>query len=298
MPIDPVTGGLIVAGAGLAKDLFNIGAQGNLNKKTRRWNEKMAKQSRQWSLDDWNMQNAYNHPREQMARLREAELNPNLVYGNGADVTSGPVRSSDTPQWSPRASEASGQFVGDGIQMFQNAEMHRLMLDNLTAKNTNELLKTSVLAAQAEKLRTSSSKDKQAMSIAEELRETSLQAAMARTKKLSIEADNWQQKMSVDLQNSLEEQLNRNIAAAGKESRERALHPHKVALLVEQAITQRTNRQLTETQKDELMTKMRNLEKDGTLKDLEIELKKSNMTWSDPAVIRYFKKLMDEITNL
>lgn len=33
------------------------------------------------AIDDWNMQNAYNSPKAQMARLKEAGLNPNLVYG-------------------------------------------------------------------------------------------------------------------------------------------------------------------------------------------------------------------------
>lgn len=35
-----------------------------------------------------NKQNEYNKPVNQMARLREAGLNPNLVYGNGADTLS------------------------------------------------------------------------------------------------------------------------------------------------------------------------------------------------------------------
>ena len=34
----------------------------------------------------WNMNNAYNHPVQQMKRLREAGLNPNLVYGSGSVV--------------------------------------------------------------------------------------------------------------------------------------------------------------------------------------------------------------------
>jgi len=31
----------------------------------------------------WHMQNAYNTPKEQMARLKDAGLNPNLIYGSG-----------------------------------------------------------------------------------------------------------------------------------------------------------------------------------------------------------------------
>lgn len=34
------------------------------------------------SWDQWHANNAYNHPSAQMARFREAGLNPNLVYGH------------------------------------------------------------------------------------------------------------------------------------------------------------------------------------------------------------------------
>lgn len=38
---------------------------------------------RKWSEDMWNRQNAYNTPAMQMKRLREAGLNPALMYGQG-----------------------------------------------------------------------------------------------------------------------------------------------------------------------------------------------------------------------
>ena len=39
---------------------------------------------RKWAIEDRDFENAYNHPKQQMQRLKEAGLNPNLVYGNGA----------------------------------------------------------------------------------------------------------------------------------------------------------------------------------------------------------------------
>ena len=34
------------------------------------------------NLENWHRQNKYNHPLEQMQRLKEAGLNPNMIYGN------------------------------------------------------------------------------------------------------------------------------------------------------------------------------------------------------------------------
>lgn len=46
-------------------------------------NQSLAEQDYQRNLNMWNLQNQYNSPTMQMARLRAAGLNPNLVYGGG-----------------------------------------------------------------------------------------------------------------------------------------------------------------------------------------------------------------------
>ena len=45
----------------------------------------------------WEMENEYNKPVNQMARLQEAGLNPNLVYGNGATSLGGSMGSVSQP---------------------------------------------------------------------------------------------------------------------------------------------------------------------------------------------------------
>lgn len=58
----------------------------------------MANQERKWAVQDWEKQNAYNHPLQQMQRLKEAGLNPHLVYGSGAQTASVQMRgTSATP---------------------------------------------------------------------------------------------------------------------------------------------------------------------------------------------------------
>ena len=46
------------------------------------------------NLEQWNRANEYNLPVNQMARLKQAGLNPNLVYGSGA----GQVQAVNSPQ--------------------------------------------------------------------------------------------------------------------------------------------------------------------------------------------------------
>lgn len=46
-------------------------------------NRKLSEQEFQRNVDMWQMQNYYNLPKNQMARLKDAGLNPHLVYGTG-----------------------------------------------------------------------------------------------------------------------------------------------------------------------------------------------------------------------
>jgi hypothetical protein len=66
----------------LGASILNTGSQVYTNAK-----------NRQWALQDWNRQNAFNAPKQQMQRYKEAGLNPNLIYTQ--QNTAGPVRSTD-----------------------------------------------------------------------------------------------------------------------------------------------------------------------------------------------------------
>ncbi len=62
--------------------LFSLLNQRSVNKA----NFKMAEWQNARNIENWQMQNEYNSPANQMQRLKDAGLNPNLVYGNGSVV--------------------------------------------------------------------------------------------------------------------------------------------------------------------------------------------------------------------
>lgn len=85
------TEAIIGAGATIAGAGIGAVSQGNLNKKTREWNAEQAEKQREWSekmyneqnawnYEMWQKQNEYNSPEQQLARMRDAGLNP-LYYG-------------------------------------------------------------------------------------------------------------------------------------------------------------------------------------------------------------------------
>ena len=73
----------LIAAIGAGVSLANSASQLITNRQNQRFSEKMYNQTQADNLKNWNLQNEYNLPQNQMTRLKAAGLNPNLVYGNG-----------------------------------------------------------------------------------------------------------------------------------------------------------------------------------------------------------------------
>ena len=85
--VEPVSTGFLASKAAP----YVIGAVGSLfssifGNRGRRRSESAA---RKFNLEQWHRQNQYNHPIEQMARLKAAGLNPNLIYGTSPGAATG-----------------------------------------------------------------------------------------------------------------------------------------------------------------------------------------------------------------
>lgn len=74
------------AAAAVGSAVYSGIQTGKMNKRAERFSREMYAKQRSDALTDWDKQNAYNDPSSQMARLKDAGLNPNLVYGNGQNA--------------------------------------------------------------------------------------------------------------------------------------------------------------------------------------------------------------------
>lgn len=101
---------------------------------------KMADYEFSNNLKMWNLQNAYNSPSQQMKRLKDAGLNPNLVYGNGAvgNTSGGTLPQYHAPTLDYNSTDVI-QTAGGTLSQFVNLE--------------KVAMEKEVLAAQAESIR-------------------------------------------------------------------------------------------------------------------------------------------------
>ena len=106
-----------------------IAAQKEENQANRDYNLMLARLQNSWNLEQWNRENAYNTPEQQMQRLKAAGLNPDLMYQNGASgltaasspaMTAG-AASSPTDVSNLANKKTVGQIVTEGLDNAQRA---------------------------------------------------------------------------------------------------------------------------------------------------------------------------------
>lgn len=141
MAAEVVAAGLTAA-AGIGSNVAQTIANSNLNKKNRAWQEKMYDQQYQRNVELWKLQNAYNTPAEQVKRLRQAGLNPNLLYGNGSAATgnAGEISAADvpsTPTSVPYDFSQASNGLASGLAMYQNWRMNELNMDKVRSQTEN-----------------------------------------------------------------------------------------------------------------------------------------------------------------
>lgn len=274
---DPITVAAIAGGAQLAGTGISALSQGSMNRKTRQWNEKQYALQRQHSLQDWTMQNEYNSPAAQMQRLKMAGLNPNLVYGKGADNVSGAVRSSDAPSWNPQAPKFDlGAVAQSGLSAYYDTQMRQAQIDNLKTQNTAIANEAILKAAQTEATMQGTATSKFDLGLKSELRQVSLQAATENLRKLTNEID----------------------ISVRADERAAAQNAVSVSEAAERILSLREQRAKTIVEKEQIRAQINNLKNDSELKQLDINLKKMGLQPGDPMILRAAAQKIDSIKEL
>lgn len=158
MPINPFVGSaLVTGGAGLLSGLFGSASAASgakyaaqkaleATRETNAQNYKIWQEQRQYAIDSWNAENAYNTPEAQRSRLEAAGYNPYLAFGDVSN-TGGSISQPAAPQMAAPPESAfpntQGIFAEGLNNAFQNALQvlsSAVQMQNVTAntEKTNQ----------------------------------------------------------------------------------------------------------------------------------------------------------------
>lgn len=221
-------GAIIAGGASLLGSALGFGSQ----KKTNKANMELAKYQNEWqtqenekayqrNLQMWNLQNEYNSPTQQMARLRSAGLNPNLVYGSGVTGNS----AGSTPQYQPadikRAELSSyrgwNQGLTDAVSNFLAYRSNRAQVENMEAQNSLIRQQTATEATRQANIAASTARSEFDLSQANRLKDVSVSMAEAQMSKAQHDASTaWSQSQQSWIKTNIDRALQETRIKVGK----------------------------------------------------------------------------------
>lgn len=302
MPIDPITlaaiSGGVQSGGSALDGYFNRRATRRQNEMSRRHSDNRYNQMRKDALSDFNLTNAYNSPAQQMQRLKEAGLNPHLIYGKGAVQTAQSPKQStaaapqfNVPTSNIGASIASG--LQSGINTFQMAQQKRLNDATIATQQANQ---TKALA-ETGKLMMDTKFGKFTLGLQNELRDTTIQAAkltnlqlQALTSKTTQETSNLKTTQTIGLK-----ELELKKIATSNDVK-------KTALMI---LNSKIDRQFKSAQTQKVQQETKNLletkkilTQTAIIKKWEAELTRRGLNPKDQVAWRLLEKMVSSAKNL
>lgn len=285
----PIVGNMVQGAINTYTGMANVQATKDINEKNivaTRENNALA---RQWALDDWNRTNQYNSPLQQMQRLREAGLNPRLVYNSGAQNTAQMI--SRTQPQTPNLNVPHMppiQLPDFGGALSQIYQMQNIKADLANKEVQNKLLSQNLdkgnldIASKVLK----NEKDSFALGVAKELRDTTLQSVrnkneltLASTAKVQADtAKTVEETKMIPLKYELQKQSFK-LQKATSEAQIAAINAETARKVFELS-------NIAPAQKQKLEQEIKNLELSGELKQWDLRLRSAGINPSDPSYVR------------
>lgn len=263
--------GLTTIGSGLA----NAGITMLQNQQARKWQEQMYNRQLGDAQRAWDMQNAYNSPAEQMNRLKDAGLNPNLVYGSGAVANnSQAMKTPSAGSWSPDKIDV-GTGINQSLFTHLDTELKQMQIETLKKANQLRDQDAVLKSLEAAGKVTRNAKDKLSLDMANQTFHTSLDILNENLQGLKI----------------------KNLVTQGDYELRQAIGVQGLEKGILQMAMMQTSMQTNLVQRQMMYQQIDNMKKDGVLKGLDIALKQKGLTWSDPVYMRIGNAVYEAISS-
>lgn len=230
------------------------------NYMSQKFSEKMYNRTRADNIEFWNMQNAYNSPSSQMARFKDAGLNPNLIYGQGSNGNSNSIPTPDVQSVNFRSPQLQGGKTDVLSAMLAQADLRikNAQVSNIEAQN-------DVIRQQAMQQRLDMERGAFDLNFKTDTRD--------------IDADMKRERLR-QVQSQTDIALNADARAAVTQAT-------SVQESLERMLTLREQRKAMPLDRERLRSSIDLMKRDGTLKDIEIELRRNNINPNDPVWAKY-----------
>lgn len=271
MPVPAAAAAAIAAGTQMTSGLANIASTWIQNRKSRKFSERMYDKQYQDNIAFWRMQNEYNSPQKQMERLRQAGLNPNLIYGQGARGATGMADKISTPDVkSAQFNAPDMSFIGNAgisaLNAMYDFDIKQAQIDNMKAQNGAIMAETALKIA-------STNMSNFDLKFKSDLRDISADAMVESLR---------QMKTSTDI-------------SLRRDEREAAMNSANLKTAAQTILKMREDISRSSQERQRIKEAMKNLRTDRTLKQLDIDLWKQGISRTDPLWMRVLARHIEDL---
>lgn len=281
MPAIPI-GTVVESGTSLANGLIQTIGGIFTNKSNRKAAKQAYATQRQDALTDRDYENSYNSPLAQMTRFKEAGLNPHLIYGQGNEGASVRSTNMEVPKAENAAAGAGAGIAGAGraVSNMYNLQAIQAQTDNLKAQND--------VLQQDRELRAAQVVQQKLMNLVTGVKFN------ADTLDYGMKSENRQ--ISLDAQKvALQKTIADMESTFDNNKRAAELHPGNLRQQILTAAQTAASTAVNQAQRNNILQNTENLQKEGTLKQLEINLRQIGVNPNDPQWQRIIGQLLSKV---
>jgi len=283
MPLPLAAIGALAAGGGAA---LNSGSTIFTNFAQQKHNRKMYELQKKDALAFWHLQNQYNSPEQQVARLKAGGLSPALMYGQSAGGASGQASQINIPD--VQNTQFRDPQIGDSVSSaglaylsaITDIEIKQAQVDNLRAQNQVIKQEYQLKSAYTDRSRFD-------LGFESELKDVSAEARRERLR---------QMKTGTDI--SIREDIRRALLTTSNLQQA----AERIATMKQQQLTMQQQRAHSKMEVSRIAVEKRRLaeviqstKKDNVLKDLEIDLRKQGINPNDPMWSRIAGRMLQDL---
>lgn len=119
------------------------------NEADRQFQERMAQEAHQRSIDMWNRTNEFNSPSNEVKRMRAANLNPAMMYKGGYSAPAAQMAANiPAPNYHPQRSESPGGAIERSLALSNSLRLGEAQADNYTAQTAETIGKIAIQSYQ------------------------------------------------------------------------------------------------------------------------------------------------------
>lgn len=265
---------LISAGGSTANNFLNMGASWIRNRNQRRFTEHMYNRQYQDSIRFWNMQNEYNSPANQAARMEAAGFNKLLPFLKGGSGTQPAAPLSPPKSLNMDYKQPTFDLgIDNALSHMYSFEQKRAGIDNMKAQTTATLAAAALTGVKSIREQKGVEKDEIALKYLDQIQQNTLESLTASINKVNAET-----KYTLD-----------------RNDREQIMNSHNAAQAVENIALTKARQKLTGSELKHVEEKIKLARKEGVLKNWHIRLSEKNMTDRDNILYRTVGTILENM---